>query len=266
MRFKVVKTITAFLIILNFISVFFIWKFFALHGKSSKGDNKLPDLENKIKSFVPATKSPEHINRVQSEITFVMRSFEPFDHDIIETVYSLLSIYPRVNILIITDTPFYPPIILNKTNASTVKFVSTKPNLTGSLKDRTPILHIETRYTFFIPDSTRLNNKKIAEKLIDISLKNDTIVAIPYKTKELKCLKIHLDIREWFIRFDSSQLTKECDFVKGKHALFLESKLLYRVTDPFMLPFPDSLFIQLSSMSVKVRKVLTWRIKHISHG
>lgn len=251
MRVRAARAITAFVIILNFICVFFIWKLLVVYGNSLKDDSGLENIHNKVKSDLSVSRKPE-LGRVQSEVTFVIRTFEQFDQDIVNTINSVLKIYPGVNILIITDNPFYPPISLNKTNPGNIKFLTTKPCLTGSFRDRTPILHIETNYTFFIPDSTRINSKKLLEKLIDSISAKDGIIAVPYKTEEPKCLKVYLDVREWLIRFDETYHSKECDFVKGKHAVFLTTKLLHSVSDPFMLTFPDSLYIQFASKDMKV--------------
>lgn len=248
MRIRTAKAITVFVIILNFIALYFIWKLISKHGRSKTSfrQNAINNVTVNDKVF---RKGPKRTH--QNEVTFVMRSFEAFDNDVAETVKSILNVYPNTSILIVCDNTLYPPIILN----SSVKFIYLKTSLTNSFRDRTPALKITTKYTFFIPDSTRFNSRKLLDKLMNISINHPgKLIAVPYKgPRVIKCLNIQLEIREWQIRFyEYPQEVQECDYVKGKHALFVESAVLLNVSDPFLLPFPDSLYIQSSFNKVKV--------------
>ncbi|XP_046662535.1 fukutin-related protein [Homalodisca vitripennis] len=247
MRIRIAKFITVFVILLNFIAVYFIWKLLSSHSKIKVSDTVVTPSPIFNESL-----GVKKTSKYQNEVTFIIRAFEHFDHDIVDTVRSVLNIYPNATVLIVADTPVYPPIVFNTTNF--VKFVNLKIRLTNTFKDRTPNLLIKNKYVFFIPDSTRINSKKLLEKLINLSTKEpDKIIAVPYKgTKEVKCLSLHLNIREWLIRFDEPSPTRECDSIKGKHALFINTQVLFKMPDPFMLPFPDALYIQSASKYIKV--------------
>ncbi|KAG8270784.1 hypothetical protein J6590_077314 [Homalodisca vitripennis] len=246
MRIRIAKFITVFVILLNFIAVYFIWKLLSSHSKIKVSDTVVTPSPIFNESL-----GVKKTSKYQNEVTFIIRAFEHFDHDIVDTVRSVLNIYPNATVLIVADTPVYPPIVFNTTNF--VKFVNLKIRLTNTFKDRTPNLLIKNKYVFFIPDSTRINSKKLLEKLINLSTKEpDKIIAVPYKgTKEVKCLSLHLNVREWLIRFDEPSPTRECDSIKGKHALFINTQVLFKMPDPFMLPFPDALYIQSASKYIK---------------
>lgn len=247
MRIRLAKFITVFVIILNFIALYFIWKLILSHGKL-KTDFILNVKNTSIldeKIFHKVSKKT-----LQNEVTFVMRSLESFDNDIAATVKSILNVFPNTSVLIVTDTPLYPPIVLH----SSVRVLNLKTSLINSFKDRNPVLQITTKYVFFIPDSTRFNSIKLLDKLVNIAKINlEKLIAIPYKgCKPLKCISIHLNIREWQVRFYEFPHARECDLVKGKHALFVETEVLLNVSDSFMLPFPESLYIQSSFQQNKV--------------
>lgn len=260
MRIRVAKLITVFVIILNIIAVCFIWKLLSVHNKPKV--TQLPNKPEVEVGLVLHKKIPHHeLN--QKDITIIIRGFEYFENDIPDTVKSILTLYHNISILVISDTPLYPPINLNNSYSyKNVKFVYLKASLTNSFKERTPLLQVEGKYVFIVPDSSRFNSKKIIEKLVNISHNNpNKILAIPYKNvKTTKCLRIQLDIREWFIRYDEYPKSSECDFIKGKHAIFIHSQLLFQWAEPFMLPFPDAFYIQAVARNVKVRIVLFYFI------
>lgn len=250
MRLTIAKLMTLAVIILNFIAVYFIWKLVANRGK--------PKLNYQNRSFktggVDIGLGLQQLNR--DDLTVILRSFEAFEHDIEETVKSVQSVFPNATIMVVSDYPVYPPILFNTTNTglSNIKFINLKTDLSKSFKDRIPTLQVTSKYILFIPDSTRLTSRKLMDKLVNISEKEQgKVVAIPFKgSKKVQCLQIHLDIREWMLRFDEFPNSRECDFIKGKHALFIELDTVFKLSDPFMLPFPDSLYFQCASHSVKV--------------
>lgn len=45
----------------------------------------------------------------------------------------------------------------------------------------------------------------------------------------------------------------ECDTISGKHVTLMDTKILKRLSDPFLLPFTDALYIQTTALGVKVR-------------
>lgn len=251
MRVTLAKLMTVVVVILNFIAIYLIWKLVAKRGK--------PKLNLRSGSFTNELVDVRSTGQHQSNrdgVTFILRSFEAFENDIEETIKSVKTVFPNATIMVVSDYPVYPPILLNTTNTGTsnIKFINLKTDLSKSFKDRNPTLQVKSKYILFIPDSTRLNSKTLIDNLVKISEKEPgKIIAIPFKgSNKVQCLQIHLDIREWMIRFDEFPQSKECGFIQGKHALFIELEDVFKVSDPFMLPFPDSLYFQFASHNVKV--------------
>lgn len=258
MRVRIAKLITVIVVVLNIIAVLFIWKLLLAHNQFKIGN--VPYLINTTPtSSQPRLhqKSHDRLSHVQNIVTVIIRTFEHFENDVPDTVKSIVSAYNNITILIVSDNPLYPPIIVNSSQPSyrNVNFVHLKPTLINTFKDRNPLLQINGKYIFFIPDSTRFNSKRLIEKLVNTSGKNPhSILAVSYKNviKSIKCLKIHLDVREWYIKFDELQKRTDCDLIKGKHAIFLKTQQLLNLSDPLMLPFPDAFYIQAASKGVKV--------------
>ncbi len=61
-----------------------------------------------------------------------------------------------------------------------------------------------------------------------------------------------LHLVKWTLTYSTSPSELFCDGVTGKHVLLIEKKVLARLPDPFMLPFPDSLYIQAKAKNIKV--------------
>lgn len=78
------------------------------------------------------------------------------------------------------------------------------------------------------------------------------IVSVPIGSVTLNCIHIDLKVKEWSLKF-SRKANSECDGVNGKHATMLETRLLRKLTDPFLLPFTDALYIQTTALGAKVR-------------
>lgn len=263
MRVTLAKLMTAVVIILNFIVVYFIWRLVATRSKIK--------LNYRSGSFTNELVDVRHIGLHQSKgdgVTFILRSFEAFEHDIEETIKSVLTVFPNATIMVVSDYPVYPPILLNTTTTGTsdIKFINLKTDLSKSFKDRIPTLQVKSKYILFIPDSTRLSSRKLIDSLVKISEKEPgKIIAIPFKgSKKVQCLQLHLEIREWMLRFDEFPHAKECGFIKGKHALFIELENVFKVSDPFILPFPDSLYLQFASHNIKVglREFIIIQVKY----
>lgn len=70
----------------------------------------------------------------------------------------------------------------------------------------------------------------------------------------LNCLSIKLKFKEWSIRFTKAQ-GPDCDSVVGKHVTIADVKLLKRLSDPFMMPFIDALYLQTTALGIKVNNV-----------
>lgn len=250
MRIRIAKFITVFVIVLNFVAIYLIWKLLSSRGKIKNNSEKENESSIRPRLF----NDPKNGKTVTDQVTFIIRSFEAFDNDIADTASSILSLYSNVHILVISDQFVYPPITINASDYNNVKFIDLKLSLSKTFQDTDPTFHIKTKYTFFVPDSTRLHSKNLIETLTTKSIEEpQNLIAVPFKeTDGVKCLKTHIDVREWFIRFDEIPKSIECDYIKGRHGLFLVTENLLTMPDPFMLPFPESLYIQSASNNFKV--------------
>lgn len=84
-----------------------------------------------------------------------------------------------------------------------------------------------------------------------LKVTNLGIVTIPVGKAVLGCLRINLKIKEWSLKLTSTS-SSECDIVTGKHVTMLETKTLKKLSDPFLLPFTDALYIQIAATGSKV--------------
>jgi len=77
------------------------------------------------------------------------------------------------------------------------------------------------------------------------------VVIVPVGKIALNCLELDLRVKEWSLKITRITGT-ECDSVMGKHVTVLETKILRRLSDPFLLPFTDALYIQMAAIGIKV--------------
>lgn len=240
MKIKSTKVITIIIILINLVLLKYLWnliftdptpKATSLHSKNSF------DLT------------------LEEKVTIVFRSFEHFENDLAGTLEQLLSLIPSAHILIISDSFIYPPLSINNHNHSIkqIKFISLDFNLFKSNEQHNPFYYIQTKYVLFLPDSSRIPSKKIIEDLIKaLEEEEDYILSVPFVNNQLTdCTNLQLNIREWTIQYDLFGGTL-CDLVKGKQALIAATNLLKRLPDPFMKPSPEALYIQATSMGIKV--------------
>jgi hypothetical protein len=76
-------------------------------------------------------------------------------------------------------------------------------------------------------------------------------VSVPVGKNSLNCLGIKLKIKEWSMQVVKASGT-ECDSVLGKHVTIMDVKLLKKLSDPFLLPFTDALYLQTTALGIKV--------------
>jgi hypothetical protein len=80
------------------------------------------------------------------------------------------------------------------------------------------------------------------------------IVIVPVGKTSLHCLELDLRVKQWSLRITRVMGT-ECDGVIGKHVTMLEAKILRKLSDPFLQPFMDALYIQTTAIGAKVRNL-----------
>ncbi|XP_050101588.1 ribitol 5-phosphate transferase FKRP [Anopheles aquasalis] len=137
---------------------------------------------------------------LRRSVTFVFRDFYDFDNDLLQSIGSVTSLIPNVNVMVIAPELPYPPLdIFNpalqptpapagkgsatsqsrqrnhsvpSTNGSwfaensNVRFFSLGYDVTKSLRDTFPMLHVTTRYVLFMPDSVRLTGRALLSRAL----------------------------------------------------------------------------------------------------
>ncbi|CAH1995876.1 unnamed protein product [Acanthoscelides obtectus] len=205
----------------------------------------------------PTTKSS--IKHVGKLITIILRDFELHENDVTLTVHSFLNLFPTVHIYILYDELPYPPLDIMLTNNTlpNVKFVKLSPTLKNSFYDQYPVNQIKTKYVLFVPDSTRLTSRQTIQIMInELEKFSGHIIAAPLSShkKNMKCLRIHMHVKEWTLKYSEIK-GLECDGVVGKHIILLETDHLREMSNAFLLPFPQSLYVQTSVLNFKVKIV-----------
>nr|CAD7262823.1 unnamed protein product [Timema shepardi] len=190
------------------------------------------------------------------DLTIVIRKFEYFENDIPETIQSLMSVFPKVPILIVSDNLPYPPLNLKELNknGTFVKLINLNFNFNRLFEEKNPLFHIKTNFVLIIPDSTRISSKLFNVMLKELKVQPDRLISTPFSNSNVKdCLKLKLELKEWYLEYILTSDSDLCDVVKGKQVILLETGILRRLPDPFMLPFPEALYIQTSSKNIKVK-------------
>lgn len=256
MRIRIAKLITFVVILLNFVALYFIWKLLSARSRIKSANTFNPTGPTLVSPIHEDIKLKPQAEFNVNDVTIIIRSFEEFDNDIPDTLKSILSIYHNVRIIIVCDKPLYPPLSINVSSVvyQNVKIIHLNPSLSSEFEERIPLYHVKGKYVLFVPDSVRFSTKQVFKIILDaFDKQSQSILAIPIKSsKPVKCLKLSIETREWLIKFTNSESADECDFVKGRHALFMKTEILHKLSDPFMLPFPDALYIQAASKELSV--------------
>ena len=71
----------------------------------------------------------------------------------------------------------------------------------------------------------------------------------------MNCFDLKLKVKEWSLKVLKTN-GLECDMVVGKHVTIVQLELVKKLSDPFMLPFPDALYLQTSELGMKVKYYL----------
>lgn len=112
-----------------------------------KDKSEIPSLEEKFLA--------RNYSSIESFITVVIRDFEHYDNDVVETVKSLLKTVPALKVIIVSNALIYPPLQWKYFNHSSVKVINLKLEVGGYKEDRDLLHHVQTKYIFFVPDSVR---------------------------------------------------------------------------------------------------------------
>ncbi|CAG9860095.1 unnamed protein product [Phyllotreta striolata] len=213
-------------------------------------------LENTIEENLVKPTMAIPRKKLSEQITIIMREFEPHENDVSLTSQSFTNLFATMQQYIMYDEFPYPPldIMLNNDTSSSVKFVKLSPELRLTYKDIYPLNNILTKYVLFVPDSTRLSSRETLQHMVNkLSSNPGSIIAAATNNRkyDLNCLRMIINTREWMLKFDLVKSTN-CHAVIGKHVILMETELLQRVSNAFLLPFPHSLYLQTASLDLKV--------------
>ena len=121
----------------------------------------------------------------------MFRDFYDFDNDLLQSIGSVTALIPGVSVFVIAPELPYPPLdIFNPvpatggggnqsgraaaggptpawfTEGSNVRFFHLAYDVTKTLKDTFPVLHVSTRYVLFMPDSVRLTGRGLLSRML----------------------------------------------------------------------------------------------------
>lgn len=246
MRIKLAKFVALFIVLVNVIVVYYTLKLFLSFNSE--------DAPPRAQANQVTTKSPtKHLSKL---LTIVIREFELYENDVTLTVKSFTNIFPHIQTLIICDTLPYPPLTLSFWNSThrNVKIINLSTNLKAAYIEQYPLVHIKTKYVLFVPDSTRLPSRQTLLLLfLELLKEKEQLVVAPvgFKTN-LNCLRLNVSVRTWSLKYETIR-SSLCDGVNGKHVTMMETDDLKRFTNAFLLPFPQSLYLQASAQNLKVK-------------
>lgn len=256
MRIKLSKIIAFLIVFVNISLFYFSLRLFSYYHKLATGEitsevfiEYKPEVELKLLS---SNKISEKL--ISRLVTVVIREFETHANDVSATVYSILKTFKNIQIFVLYDRIPYPPLTINHYNSSKAKLKqwNLSPSL-GKPMVKSAISSIDTKYVLFVPDATRIISTHSIQKLLKKADEYEgTIIVSPVTgNRALECFRLNVNTREWNLKYNIIK-SSYCDAVEGKQVILLESELLKNLSNPFLLPFPYSLYIQTSALNAKV--------------
>lgn len=254
MRIKFAKFVAFFIVFVNIIVVYYTLRLFLSFNSANA-----PVSPETVKQ-PPTRPTLKHLSKL---ISVVIREFEVQDNDVTQTVKSFMTFFPTIQVYIVCDSLPYPPLELTFWNSSikNVRVINLSPNLRFAFIEQYPLVYIKTKYVLFVPDSTRLPNRQILQLFLAESSKNPQFaLAAPVGHKaNLNCLKVNVSSRAWLLRYENEQ-SALCDAVAGKHVVMLETDLLKRLPNAFLLPFPQALYLQTAVLDLKASPFFAYQL------
>lgn len=208
------------------------------------------ELSQKLAAARALTRPPKL--RTSQLVTIVLRQFELYENDVTLTAQSFINMFPNIMLWIVYNEIPYPPLDLAITNnsLSNVKLYNLSPNL----KHQEDLLtQIKTKYVLFVPDSSRITSQHPLQIMTNELIKKpNSIAVLPIgQSKNLKCLKLNINQREWTLKYSLSK-ENHCDEVTGKQLIMVQKDLLTKLYDPLFHPFPHSFYVQTSVHNIEV--------------
>ena len=185
-------------------------------------------------------------------VTFVLIDFEYFENDIANTLDDICTQTKDIDIILITDKQPYPPIEFKSSiKDCNLKIITTSPDPTKNIYETRPEYFINTEFVILIPDSTRLSTKLLLSSLKISHIYEKQIIAIPViHSNELidyyyHCYRLNFDLKRWTLIYEILKNEhRKCDALDGEFAFLIRKDDLFEFNQPFVKPFPLSLYIQ----------------------
>lgn len=195
--------------------------------------------------------SSRHLSKL---ITVVFRQFQDFENDIADSVQSFVSAFPNMPVIVVCDSAPYPPFPFSATNETlrNVKVLSLELKLNALPQYFNPLTHILTEYVLFVPDSVRVSRRVLQLAMVAASGNPTQAVAIGVGNAHLTCQQVQWRYADWTLHYSKDASGKICDAVHGQHALLIRTLVLQKLPQPFIMPFPESLYLQTAVKNVKV--------------
>lgn len=203
----------------------------------------------------PTKPSSKHVSKL---VTVVIRDFELNENDLSGTIQSFLNVFPSIQVLLVSNGLPYPPleILYSNSTPKNLRLLNLENDFYSSYANNYPLSLIKTKYVLFVPDSTRVANRQAVSLMLNELQKSpNVLIASQFSNrKNLTCLDVEMNQREWTVKYKNIQGAL-CDAVVGKHVVLLETDILRTLNDAFLMPFPKSLYLQTSVLRYKVRYI-----------
>lgn len=210
--------------------------------------------------IAPVTESPavvrsrttRHLSKL---LTVVFRQFDDFENDVADSVQSFVTAFPNLPVVVVCDSTPYPPFPFSASNETlrNVKVVSLELKLDSQPRDLNPLTHILTEFVLFVPDSIRVLRRVLQQMAVAAIAFPANAIAVGVANSHIICQQIKWNYADWTLQYSKDASGKLCDAVHGPHALLIRTSLLQTLPQPFALPFPEALYLQMTAKKVKVR-------------
>lgn len=136
---------------------------------------------------------------------------------------------------------------------NSLKILHTDVDLMDNLQSKTILDQIRTPFIILSADfPKKITIFDIKRVLKSMKRYKEELLIIPFDKESLHCLSLKLALREWTIKFERI-VSDICSAVDGKFMIMTRIQTLKKIQDPWMLPFPDALFLQAFSRKLNTR-------------
>ncbi|NWH65399.1 FKRP protein, partial [Geococcyx californianus] len=178
-------------------------------------------------------------------ITVILREFEDFESDVAGTARSFASL--PVPVVVAAEVAPYPPVPLPA--GVSVLPLRPAPEHPPPRLD----LHIRTRHVALVPDGTRAAPGLLQRMaaVLEAADGDTRVVAAAVGAQPLYCLALHVELREWKVRFGRAE--GECQALEGAAVLLLRTRDLLALPFPLVRPLPTAIFMQAALRGWRLR-------------